>query len=84
MGQKRLPNGALRTDELDAFIVLEIVTSLMNSNDLNDYWCSKLFFGNEEFKRVIGRDLFLKIRSSLKLYPTYNNDTTFLDPLLHS
>lgn len=32
----------------------------MKSNELKDYWCSKMFLGNEDFKKLMGRALFLR------------------------
>lgn len=75
---------SLLPDELYAYIGLELATSISKLNELDDYWNSKVFLGQEDFKRVMPRDLFRNIRSSLQLYPNYDPEIATVDPLWHS
>ncbi len=68
-----------------AFVGLELATSVIKLNELRDYWSTAMFSGHPDFGKVMGRDEYLYIRSSLKLhhYKTYF-DFKFWDPLWHS
>ena len=58
--------------------------SIVHLNDINDYWSSRMFLRNSNFKEVMSRDTFKQIRSSLKFYPEYNHAVAVADPLWHS
>lgn len=70
--------------EINAFLGLEIATSLTEFGDLKDYWSSKVLLGNVDFKKVISRAVFLDIRSRIKLNPEYDHNLSKADPLLQS
>ena len=59
----------IRSEELYAYVGIEIATSLIKMNDLKEYWSTKLFCGHLDFQKVMSRDRFLKIRSLLQIYP---------------
>lgn len=42
-----------------------------------------MFFENEDFQKVMGKDNFLSIRSSLGFYPSYDHEVACKDPLWH-
>ena len=69
-------------DTFNAYIGLELAMSIVQPNDINDYWGTKMFLGNEKFKRIMPRGMFRDIRSSLKFYPEYDHAVAVMDPLI--
>lgn len=68
-----------------AYFGLELGSSLIQYNDLDEYWKNNMFQGHADFKRVMSRDDFLRIRGHLKLRPpAYSHDGAIHDPLWHS
>lgn len=51
---------------------------------IEEMWSNKTFKGLEDFRAVMGRDMFRSIRSELRFYPTYDHDVDLKDPLWHS
>lgn len=43
-----------------------------------------MFYGNADFRKVLGRDHFLKIRAFLQLYRLYRHEEAVRDPFSHS
>ncbi len=72
------------TEIFNAYIGLELAMSIVQLNNMHDYWSTKMFLGNEDFKRIISRDMFKEIRSNLKFYPEYDHAVAVVDPLWHS
>lgn len=68
----------------NAYIGLELAMSISKLNHIRDYWSTKMFLGNVDFKRIMCRDRFKDIRSSLCFYPEYDHEIAVLDPLCHS
>ena len=56
-------------DSFMYFLGLEIGTSIVNINQLRDYWCKETFLGHSDFSSVMGRDKFLNTRACLKIHP---------------
>ena len=69
--------------EFEAYIGLEMDMSIIQLNDMKDYWSSKMCLGCEMFTKTIGRDHFLAIRSKIqiKVPGTYTHDQSHTDPL---
>ena len=74
----------LCSEELYAYVGLEIATSINKFNELREYWASRCFVGNADFRRVMSRDKFQTIRASLRFYPAYDHSVAVADPLWHS
>ena len=69
------------------YIGLEIAMSIVQFNDIDEYWKRDIFLGHVDFQRVMSRDEFQVIRSHMKCIPPYmTNDSqhSLLDPLWHS
>ena len=45
------------------FLGLDIGTSIVNLNQLRDYWCKGKFLGHSDFSSVMGRDKLLNTRA---------------------
>lgn len=43
-----------------------------------------MFYGQEDFRKILFRERFLKKRSLLQLYPTYAHHEDIFDPLWHT
>ncbi|KAG1705140.1 hypothetical protein DVH05_004076 [Phytophthora capsici] len=71
--------------ELNAYIGLEIATSLCPLNRLRDYWSTNELYGHQLFRSTMQRDLFLGIRAALTLHPvdTVPKEVKVRDPLWH-
>ena len=69
--------------ELEAYIGLEMAMSIIQLNDMKDYWSTKMFLGCEMFTKTMARDRFLAIRSriQIKVPGTYTHDQSHTDPL---
>lgn len=71
--------------KFNAYIGLELAMSLLQFNDLDEYWKNNMFQGHKDFKKTMSRDDFMRIRSHLKLRPPeYLYDSATNDPLWHS
>ena len=57
-------------------------------NNISDYWSTKMFSGNKDFKDIMGRDVFDRIRGCLKLHHPFETEDfhkkSDVDPLYHS
>ncbi|KAF4132759.1 Transposase IS4 [Phytophthora infestans] len=71
--------------ELNAYIGLEIATSLCPLNRLRDYWSTNELYGHPLFQSTMQRDLFLGIRAAITLHPTDTvpEEVKQRDPLWH-
>jgi Transposase IS4 len=68
--------------KFNAYIGLELAMSLLQFNDLHEYWKNNMFQGHKDFKTTMSRDDFMRIRSHLKLRPPeYLYDSATNDPL---
>ena len=61
-------------DELKSFISLEIAMSIVRINKIKNYWSSKVFLGNSDFKNIMSRDKFCYIRSNIMFHPPFMNE----------
>ena len=50
----------------DTICIAQIAAAINNYGDLKDYWSTKMFLGNEKFSKVMPRNEFQNIRSSLR------------------
>ena len=69
---EKLKNKGLSTineNKFNAYVGLELVTSLVSVNDLKDYWSNEMFSGQADLKTTMGRDDFLEIRRNIILCP---------------
>ena len=70
------------------YIGLEIAMSFNTFNSISDYWSTKMFSGNKDFKDVMGRDTFKWIRGCLTLHHPFAtadfHQRSAADPLYHS
>lgn len=66
MVKKGMP--ALTWEELQAYVSLELTASLKCTNDLSQYWSTSMFFGNNDFGRVMRRARFKDTRGNVRLY----------------
>ena len=73
-------------DKFNAYIGLELATSIVQLNRLNQYWSTKMFHGNNDFKNVMSRDDFKLIRRHLTLVSpnSVSQEKKAQDPLWHS
>ena len=56
-------------------------------NSISDYWSTRMFAGNKDFRNVMGRDQFKRIRGCLTLhhpFATIDFHQRSADPLYHS
>ena len=86
---EKLKNKGLSTineNKFNAYVGLELVTSLVSVNDLKDYWSNEMFSGQADFKTTMGRDDFLEIRRNIVLCPpgAYDHGVASTDPIWHS
>ncbi|CAM9879307.1 unnamed protein product, partial [Heterosigma akashiwo] len=58
----------IEMDKFMAYMGLEMAASVVRFGSWREYWATGLFQGHPDFKSVMGRDAFLKIRSCLKFY----------------
>ncbi|POM59005.1 Hypothetical protein PHPALM_36271 [Phytophthora palmivora] len=81
--QSGVPIVSLR--ELNAYIGLEIATSLCPLNRLRDYSSTNDLYGHHIFRSTMQRDLLLGIRAALTLHPidTVSEEVKTRDPLWH-
>ena len=72
--------------QFNAYLGLELATSIVGMNRLKQYWSTKMFLGHKDFQRTMSRDTFLRIRTHLSL--VCPNSVTAAekskDPLWHS
>ena len=82
---KKHPNSKFNYTMFKQYIGLEIAMSFNFFSQIRDYWSTKMFAGNEDFKNVMSRDKFMNVRASLKLHPplptTEFFNTSSEDPL---
>ena len=71
--------------KFQAYLGLEMATSLLQFNSLKEYWSGKVFAGHDDFKKTMSRDDFLHIRSNLVFcHPaSYLHSQASTDPLWH-
>lgn len=83
-----LVNDGLREtneNKFSAYVGLELGMSLVQYNDIDEYWKNGMFQGHGDFKKVMSRDDFSTIRSHVKLRPpNHNHESLIGDPLWHS
>lgn len=73
MIRRRSYGAGFTTSVLYAYVGLEIATSLTKVPILSELWSNRMFFGTDDFGKVMSRDTFMRIRSSLRLYPSYDH-----------
>lgn len=73
-----LTNDALKPineAKFNAYLGLEIAMSLVQFNDIDEYWKGGMFQGHSDFKKVMSRDDYTRIRSHVRLRPPrYSHD----------
>ena len=70
-----------------AYIGLEFAMSIIQFNEIEEYWSKDMFLGSINFQRVMSRDNFQSIRAHLKLTHSEESEDSELaaaDPLWHS
>lgn len=70
--------------DMYAYVWLEIATSFMNVTVLPELWSNTLFFGTDDFRKVMSKDKFGRTRSILRIYPSYDHGIAVIDPLWNS
>lgn len=70
--------------DLYAYVGLEIAVSLNRVASFEDMWNTKKFAGVEDFRALIGRDKFKRIRPALRFYPSCDHDVATKDSLRHN
>ena len=74
--------------QFKGYIGLEIAMSFNSFNNISDYWSTKMFARNKDFKDVMGRDVFKRIRGCLKLHHPFATEdfhkSSAADPLHNS
>ena len=70
----------------EAYVGLEMATSLVSVNSLKGYWSQEMFCGQADFKDTMPRDTFLLIRRMIVLCPpgSYDHELSSNDPIWHS
>ena len=53
--------------QFNAYLGLELATSIVGLNRLKQYWSTKMFLGHKDFQRTMSLDTFLQIRTHLSL-----------------
>lgn len=71
----------ITTEELYGYVELELAASKAKLNNLKCYWSTKTFYGKDDFRRVMQRECFLKIKSYLQPDPGYPHGEAVLDPM---
>lgn len=79
-----MPDNSITTCEMNAFLCLDIATSIMKFNELKNYWSSKIFRRSIHFKNAISRKMFLNIRSCINIYPEYDQKLASVYPVFYS
>lgn len=69
---------------MDAYIELEVSTSIIKNFKLGHYWNIRMFMGILDFKIIISYRCFQQIRSNLTFYPYYDYYFSVWDPLWNS
>ena len=69
--------------KFNAFIGLEMAMSIVQLNEIKDYWRTGFFEGHKDFSTVMSRDDFMNLRSNLCLRNPCdgNEDEKYKDPL---
>ena len=65
--QKLQSNGhtSVSSAQFNAYLGLELATSIVGMNRLKQYWSTKMFLGHKDFQRTMSRDTFLRIRTPI-------------------
>jgi hypothetical protein len=64
-----------------AYVGLDVAMSLVKFSTLSKYWSNGMFEGHPDFQKVMGRDLFVNIRSHLQFHPSVaENEAMLADP----
>lgn len=61
-GSHTIEMSEISIEESYPYVGLEIAGSITRLNCLKDYWSSKTFCGQEDFRKITGRDMFLNIQ----------------------
>lgn len=75
-------------EKFRAFLGLELAMCLIKMISISDYWSTKLFAGQEDFKKTMSRNDFCSKRAALQFHPPVDNvNNHFIaltNPLWHS
>lgn len=58
----------------------ELAAPITEPHNLKDYWYTKTVHGQDDFRRVMPRDIFLKIRALIQLYQASSHEEAEIDP----
>lgn len=57
---------SIRVHDVQGYLGLELMMSLIQCNDIDQYWCQKRFYRNNDIQNVMSRDRFQMIRANLR------------------
>lgn len=73
----------LSHENVYAYGGLELATFITRLFSIEDYWCRTMFVGKNDSRSVMSRATYKHICVALLLYPCYDHETAFVDPLWH-